>query len=353
MMDKMKIVSIVGARPQFVKSAVLRKLFLENNIDEILIHTGQHYDHNMSTVFFDEMKIAPPDYNCTLKLRSHGGMTGEILKGVEAILVAEKPDYCLVYGDTNSTVAGALAAAKLHIPVIHVEAGLRSFNKRMPEEINRILTDHASSLLLCSTSTAVENLAKENITNGVHHVGDIMFDAVQQLTHSLDCEQIVGELVERNHKPLACLTLHRQENVHSSKRLLELIEFCRSFESKYQIVFPAHPNTASRIKEHGISIGGIIKIQPLSYLSMQALVNASDLVLTDSGGLQKEAYFHGTRCITLRDETEWLETISSGWNRLWKSPDYTQQPETITEYGEGDAGAKMLRIVRSHYSNID
>lgn len=344
----MKIVTVVGARPQFVKAAVLRKLFLENGINEILIHTGQHYDHNMSTVFFDEMNIKPADYFCSLEKRSHGGMTGEILETVEVVLKKEQPDFCLVYGDTNSTMAGALAAAKLHIPICHVEAGLRSFNKKMPEEINRVLTDHISELLFCSTSEAVNNLANENITYGVFQVGDIMYDAVKLFASTLDVETIVVDLVERDDRQLACMTLHRQENVKDPELLNEIIRFCCSFQNEYQIVFPIHPNTANKLQAYGINTDGLTIINPLPYMAMQALVSSSKLLLTDSGGLQKEAYFHQTRCITLRKETEWTETIESGWNRLWQSEGYIQDPVPITEYGNGDAGMKIINLLKAY-----
>lgn len=345
----MKIVSVVGARPQFVKAAVLRKLFLENGINEILVHTGQHYDHNMSTVFFEEMDIKTADYFCSLDKRSHGGMTGEILENVEEILKKEQPDFCLVYGDTNSTIAAALAASKLHIPVVHVEAGLRSFNKKMPEEINRILTDHVSKILFCSTSEAIKNLTNENVKDGVFLVGDIMYDAVKLFASTLDVKNIVSELIKRDEKKLACMTLHRQENVVDPELLKEIIEFCRSFQDEYQIIFPIHPNTENKLQTFGINLEGLTIIKPLPYLAMQALVSSSDLMLTDSGGLQKEAYFHQTRCITLRKETEWIETIESGWNRLWSSDDYMQDPIPIKEYGNGNSGLKMINVLKNYH----
>lgn len=344
----MKIVSVVGARPQFVKAAVLRKLFLENGIEEILVHTGQHYDHNMSAVFFEEMNIKPANYFCSLDKRTHGGMTGEILETVETILKKERPDFCLVYGDTNSTLAAALAAVKLHIPVCHVEAGLRSFNKKMPEEINRILTDHVSEILFCSTCESVKNLANENIKNGVYHVGDIMYDAVKLFASTLDVETIVAGVVERDDRKLACMTLHRQENVEDPELLNEIIKFCCSFQNEYQIVFPIHPNTENKLQAYGIDTDALTIIKPLPYMAMQALVSSSELLLTDSGGVQKEAYFHQTRCITLRKETEWIETVESGWNRLWGSDCYVQDPVPIMEYGNGDAGLKMINLLKSY-----
>lgn len=347
----MKIVTVVGARPQFVKAAVLRKVFLDAGVDELLIHTGQHYDHNMSTSFFEEMNMKQSDYKCELEHRSHGAMTGEILASVETILQKEKPDYCLVYGDTNSTMAGALSAAKLHIPVCHVEAGLRSFNKNMPEEINRIVTDHVSDLLFCSTSTSVANLVNENITNGVHHVGDIMYDAVKMFTSNENNEQLVNQYIKRDARKLACLTIHRQESLNTRAELAERLDYCNSFSDEYQVVFPVHPGTAKKILEYELSTTGLTMIEPLPYSAMQALMSVSNLVLTDSGGLQKEAYFNQTRCITLRDETEWVETISSGWNRLWKDESYACEPQPISEYGDGDTGKRILEVLENHHAN--
>ncbi|WP_316863016.1 non-hydrolyzing UDP-N-acetylglucosamine 2-epimerase [uncultured Cohaesibacter sp.] len=341
----MKIVSVVGARPQFVKAAVLREFFLEHGVDEILVHTGQHYDHNMSDVFFEQMNIAAPDYRCVLENRSHGGMTGEILHKIEDILIKEKPDYCLVYGDTNSTLAAALAAAKLLIPVCHVEAGLRSFNKNMPEEINRILTDHVSKLLFCSTPESLKNLKHEGITNGVHHVGDIMYDAVLRFSKTVESQDLVSQVIKRDERPLAVMTVHRQENVQDKQRLSEVLDFCDAFGKDFQIVFPCHPNTRNKIKEFGLSYSNINVVDPVPYQSIQALLNQASLALTDSGGLQKEAYFHQTRCITLRDETEWVETIENGWNRLWTSSGYACEPRSIEDYGDGDTRSKILKLL--------
>jgi len=344
----MKVLTVVGARPQFIKAAVLRQLFPQHGIEEILVHTGQHYDYEMSQVFFDELSMKPPEYFIELTERGHGGMTGEILARCEQILLEEKPDVCLVYGDTNSTIAGALAAAKIHIPVCHVEAGLRSFNKKMPEEINRILTDHMSALLFCSTFAAVENLKNENITHGVHHVGDIMYDSVKMFTDISAAEELISQYVT-NDKPHALMTVHRQSTVGSDEILTQVMDYCKRFSEQYSIIFPAHPRTASRIKELGLDLGSINMIEPLSYKSMQALLATSSLLITDSGGLQKEAYFHKVRCITLRDETEWVETIEAGWNRLWQDEDYICDPRDITEYGMGDSAEKMIEIILQHF----
>lgn len=340
-----KIVTVVGARPQFVKAAVLRKNVELYGMNEILVHTGQHYDHQMSDIFFSELDIAPPNYKLDLKHRSHATMTGEIMAGVERILEVEKPDWCLVYGDTNSTLAAALAAAKMHVPVCHVEAGLRSFNKLMPEEINRVLTDHLSQSLFCSTDTSVQNLKRENIVEGVYKVGDIMYDAVKMFSKIQTRDQICEKHNLDPGRPIALVTMHRAENVNSSGRLQVLIEKIIELGKDLQLVFPVHPNTLNKIKEYGISLKPIHTISPLSYLETQGLLAQSNLVITDSGGLQKEAYFHGVRCVTMREETEWIETIENGWNRLYKDDQYACEPRHIADYGDGKCSEKILEIL--------
>lgn len=343
----MKIVTVVGARPQFIKAAVLRHLFESSGIEEILVHTGQHYDHEMSSIFFSELEMRAPEYKLSLEMRTHGAMTGEILAKVEAVLFKEKPDLCLLYGDTNSTLAGALAASKLHIPVCHIEAGLRSFNKKMPEETNRILTDHLSDLLFCSTTQGVENLKNEGINDGVFHVGDIMQDAISMFIRKdenklYDCHE------NPENKPLAILTIHRQENLDNEEIFTNIIQYCKSYSTDYCTLFPAHPRTLQRIQALELDLGNIQIINPLSYLKMQSILSRCELVMTDSGGLQKEAYFHRVRCITLREETEWIETIDAGWNRLWEVKNYERDPVEITEYGNGDAGKMIVKVLQSH-----
>ena len=339
----MKILSIIGARPQFVKAAVFRKYCDENNVEEILLHTGQHYDPEMSTKIFKDLHVRKPDISYNLTARSHAGMTAEMLEYVEKTINATKPDFVNVYGDTNSTLAGALAASKLHVPVVHIEAGLRSFNKKMPEEINRILTDHVSDFLFCPTTDAVKNLRSENIINGVHHVGDIMYDAVKifydnfYLPHHLQLNQ---------HKKLAVMTVHRADTTSNPERLKEIIRYCNSYSDEYQIIFPVHPNTSNKLKEFMVDTGAIELIEPVSYLEMQGLLKEAELVLTDSGGLQKEAYFHRCDCITLRAQTEWTETIENGWNRLWKT-DKLITKKSIDEYGNGNTSEKIIQCLRS------
>ena len=342
----MRIMTFVGARPQFVKAAVLRSLFPEYGIEELLVHTGQHYDHIMSQAFFEQLRIRDPDFKIDLNQRSHGAMTGEIITGAENLLLQENPDYCLIYGDTNSTLAAALAASKIGIPIIHVEAGLRSFNKAMPEEVNRIVADHVSDLLFCSTHASVQNLINENISQGVHHVGDIMYDAVKLFANANDAPVFVQD-IKASGRQLAIVTIHRQDTLQSPERLGKILEFCQSFADDYDLVLTAHPRTASVIRDLGLNLGVIRMVEPFSYLEMQGALSLSDLVLTDSGGLQKEAYFHQAECITLRDETEWVETITHGWNRLWANSHFEAPRRAISEYGQGDCGAKMIELIKA------
>ena len=341
-----KIATVVGARPQFVKCAVLRKLFNDTDeVEEILIHTGQHYDYEMSAGFFDELNIRAPNIQLEPKHRSHGGMTGDMLRQLEDVFIAEKPDAVLVYGDTNSTLAGALAAAKIHIPVVHIEAGLRSFNKKMPEEINRILSDHVSDLLFCPTFTAVNNLTNENITNGVHHVGDIMYDACLLAAKNLRID--IRSKYGLSDREFGLLTLHRAENTHDPSKFRELLSYVENHSQSRQLIWPIHPGTLSKMQEYNIALPGKIKVSgPLSYLELQSVLSQASLVLTDSGGLQKEAYFHRTPCITLREETEWVETIDCGWNRLWRVPSYQKRCE-VEDFGTGNTGLQIFEIVKN------
>lgn len=339
----MKILSIIGARPQFVKAAVFRKHCDENSVEEILLHTGQHYDPEMSIKIFEDLNVRQPDISHDLKARSHGGMTGEILQQVEKTIIDTKPDFVNVYGDTNSTLAGALAASKLHVPVIHIEAGLRSFNKKMPEEVNRILTDHVSDLLFCPTTIAVRNLHDENITAGVYHAGDIMFDAVKVFSDKF-C--IPSNINLKTDKKLAVMTVHRADTTADPYRLKKIMRFCDNFSEEYQIIFPTHPNTRKKLTEFSINIGSIEIHEPISYLEMQGLLRKAELVLTDSGGLQKEAYFHGCTCITLRDETEWTELINAGWNKLWTQENFNERA-SVKDYGCGDSVRIIMDTIKS------
>lgn len=314
----MKIVSVVGARPQFIKAAPVSKALRNAGHNEILVHTGQHYDYGMSQVFFDELNISEPDINLEVGSSSHGWQTGQMLMRIEEVLLREEPDWVLVYGDTNSTLAGALAAVKLQIPLAHVEAGLRSFNREMPEEHNRVLTDHCSDLLFCPTQTAVDNLAKEGITQGVNLVGDTMYDAVLQFSElAKERSSILKDFGLKSKKYLLA-TLHRPYNVDLPENLGEIL---RAFiEINEPILFAVHPRTQERIKALGNSLQSQLTsskvrlIDPVGYLDMLILEQNARLILTDSGGMQKEAYFFGVPCITLRPETEWVETVEAGWN---------------------------------------
>lgn len=326
----MKLVTIVGARPQFIKAAMLsHALVKHDDIDEVLIHTGQHYDGNMSDIFFNELKIPAPKYHLAINNLNHGHMTGQMLIQLEDIFLDEKPSAVLVYGDTNSTLAGALVAAKLHIPVIHIESGLRSYNKAMPEEINRILTDNISDVLFCPTQTAVDNLKKENITKNVFVTADIMQDAVNY-ARSRDCSKTHGLLKNLGvESKYIFLTLHREENTNNREKLQDLLAYTLGFanENQLDLIFALHPRTRKVCQNNNISLDGFNVCEPLGYFETQALIKDAAYVFTDSGGLQKEAYFHRVPCVTLRDETEWVETLECGWNRLWTSQEYKERKD--------------------------
>jgi len=317
----MKVVTVVGARPQFIKAAVVSRAIRDQYagvIEEVLVHTGQHYDENMSRVFFDELDIPKPAYNLEISGGHHGAMTGRMLEAVENVLLKEKPDWLLVYGDTNSTLAGALAAAKLHIPVAHVEAGLRSFNMRMPEEVNRILTDRVSSLLFCPTDAAVKNLAAEGICEGVFNVGDVMYDAALFYAERARTQSTILQSLRLGGEAFALATCHRAENTDDPVRLASVLGALVAVSKQLPVVLPLHPRTRKLIGEFGLAhqLDHLHVTDPLPYLDMIAVEQAARLVLTDSGGVQKEAYFYGVPCITLRQETEWVETVDSGWNQL-------------------------------------
>ncbi|NIA30813.1 MAG: UDP-N-acetylglucosamine 2-epimerase (non-hydrolyzing) [Actinobacteria bacterium] len=354
----MNIVTIVGARPQFIKAAPVSNA-LRKNHSEFLIHTGQHYDENMSRLFFDELGIPAPDVNLEIGSGPHGEQTGRMLVGIEKILLEKKPDLVLVYGDTNSTLAGAIAAAKLQIPVAHVEAGLRSFNRDMPEEINRILTDKISNLLFCPTKTAVDHLHKEGITTGVHQTGDVMYDAALHFAGLADKkESILAKLgLERKHYLLA--TCHRPQNTDDEQALTGIVE--AFIESGETVVFPVHPRTRVFLKKFGLlekmkQAENIMPIEPVGYLQMLQLEKFAKKILTDSGGVQKEAYFYKVPCITMRPETEWVETVQDGWNILTGSDKqkilhaitgFSPTHEQKNHYGNGKASEKIAEILNA------
>jgi UDP-GlcNAc3NAcA epimerase len=346
-MSRYRILSVVGARPQFVKAAAIsRAIAARRDVEEILLHTGQHFDAEMSDIFFDELGITAPSINLGIHGGGHGEMTGRMLAGIERAILDTRPDIVLVPGDTNSTLAGALAAAKLHVPVAHLEAGLRSFNRHMPEETNRVLTDHVSALLFCPTETAVANLRREGICAGVHEIGDVMYDATlfaaAQARHSHILERM--ELAERDY---AVATVHRAESTDRRDTLTDIIAFLQERGRDHMIVLPLHPRTRQQLAAWRIDTGDIRICEPLGYLDMHRLLQSAAAVFTDSGGLQKEAYFHRVPCVTLRSETEWVETVAAGWNRLWKGPDYAPRRE-IAAYGDGHAAERAIDLIVAH-----
>ena len=321
MSAKLKIITVVGARPQFIKAAAVSRVIssqFSNQVEEKIIHTGQHFDENMSQVFFDELAIPKPHYNLAVSGGSHGAMTGKMLDGIEQVLIKEKPDWLLIYGDTNSTLAGALAASKLHIPIAHVEAGLRSFNMRMPEEVNRIVSDRISTLLFCPTKAAVQNLKIEGITGGVHNVGDVMYDVALYYQEKARTQSNVLERLNLTSKNFALATCHRAENTDDPLRLREILSALAEIALNCKVIFPLHPRTKKMIESLGYIdyLRSLVVVDPLPFLDMVALEQAAKIILTDSGGVQKEAFFYRVPCITLRDETEWVETVIQGGNSL-------------------------------------
>ncbi|HEY9168760.1 MAG TPA: UDP-N-acetylglucosamine 2-epimerase (non-hydrolyzing) [Lutibacter sp.] len=314
-----KIVTILGARPQFVKAAVLSRVISKyNEVEEVIIHTGQHYDANMSDIFFDEMEIPKPKYNLAINGLSHGAMTGQMLLEIEAVLMKEKPDLVVVYGDTNSTLAGTLAAKKMNIKVVHVEAGLRSFNMKMPEEINRILTDRISDLLLCPTDTAIENLQKEGYTNlpaKMVKCGDIMKDAVEFYSRISEEKSSIISRLKLIPNEFVLATIHRQENTDDLEKLKEIFEGLQLINKEKQVVLPLHPRTKAILNKHHLTYDVKI-IDPVGYFDMLELLKKCNLVVTDSGGLQKEAFFNKKHCIIAREETEWVELAANGFAKI-------------------------------------
>lgn len=355
MMDKiLKVVTIIGARPQFIKAAVVSRHFAKSNrINEIIVHTGQHFDKNMSDVFFDEMSIPKPNINLAIHGLNHGAMTGQMLEKIESFLIDEQPDWVLVYGDTNSTLAGALAAKKLHIKVAHVEAGLRSYNMKMPEEINRILTDRISDILFCPTINAINNLHIEGYKSTnvkIIDTGDVMQDAA-----IFYAEKAQKPSFELPNKYILC-TIHRAENTDDTKKLYEIFMALNEISKKVKIVLPLHPRTKSKLLQDNFDFtkSTIMFIEPVGYLEMIYLLKHCVLVMTDSGGLQKEAYFFQKRCVVLREETEWMELIDNKFNVLvgYSYERIVDETEKIIDnstsifstnlYGNGNAGEIIL-----------
>lgn len=353
-----KVLTIVGARPQFIKAAAVSRVIRDefsDSLQESIVHTGQHFDANMSDVFFDELGIPTPKYNLNIGGGSHGSMTGKMLSQIEKVLFEEKPDWVMIYGDTNSTLAGALAAAKLHTPIAHIEAGLRSFNMKMPEEINRVLSDRVSSLLLCPTEAAVNNLAVEGIVNGVHNVGDVMFDSSLLFREKANAKSRVLERLGLKRSEFILVTCHRAENTNDSQRLKSIFMALAEISVHTKVVLPIHPRTRNYIEELGLSgyLRNIVVTDPLPFLDMLMLEQNSRLILTDSGGVQKEAFFFNIPCITMRDETEWVETVDLGWNvlvgadcqRILDAVSYAKNGNHAMPYGDGRASQKIAQLL--------
>lgn len=356
----MKLITIVGARPQFIKASVLSRLIKqEPDLKEVLVHTGQHFDENMSDVFFESMDIAQPDYQLEVNSMSHGAMTGAMLTKIEEVLIKENPNLVIVYGDTNSTLAGALAAQKLHIPVAHIEAGLRSFNMAMPEETNRIITDRISSLLFTPTSTAYENLKKEgydNIDCEIIQSGDIMLDAA---LYYADISSKKAKLKFKLPEKFVLTTIHRAENTDNFARLESIVNALNKLHKEIPVLLPLHPRTKKMIDKFDLSLK-VKTFSPVGYFEMIELLKKCSLVITDSGGLQKESYFFEKACLTLREETEWTELLSNGYNTLVDPLNedlLIKVKETISNkldfsiklYGEGNAGNKILEAIKNRF----
>ena len=355
----MNILTVIGARPQFIKAATISSVFSKRSVTEILLHTGQHYDRNMSEVFLQELGIPEPKYNLGINTETHGSMTGRMLERIEKVLLSEDPDYVLVYGDTNSTLAGALAAAKLDIPVAHVEAGLRSFNRKMPEEINRVLTDHIADLLFAPTRVAIKNLKAEGISTGIYHTGDVMYDAALRFGKVSDEKSDILEKLQMGPRQYYLATVHRAENTDNPGRLKSILNALLFLNDNIPVVLPLHPRTAKAIDRLNLKkrVDRLSLTQPLSYLDMFALEKHAKAIITDSGGIQKEAYYHGVPCITLRDETEWTETVDAGWNsvvgsdfeKIIHAVNHAETGGPIAEYGNGRASENIVEILLNQF----
>jgi len=353
-----RILTVVGARPQFVKAAVVSRAFARAGVEEWILHTGQHYDQRMSDVFFDELGIPAPTRNLRIGSGSHGSQTGRMLAAIEQTILEERPDRVLVYGDTNSTLAAALAASKIHVPIDHVEAGLRSFDRRMPEEINRVMTDHLAELRFAPSETAVHNLAEEGIRDGVLRTGDVMFDATRAAIElSNDRSDVLPRLGVRSGS-YALATIHRPANTEEPGTLRRIMEGLREVARELPVVLPLHPRTRAALEGLGFreSVNGSLRlIEPVGHLDMTSLEAGAAVIVTDSGGVQKEAFFHGVPCVTLRRETEWTELVELGWNTL-VDPATTDPAKTIlssigrtgregSPYGDGNAAEVIARTI--------
>lgn len=351
-----KIISVVGARPQFIKVKLLVEVLKEKKINHLLVHTGQHYDYEMSKIFFEELTIPKPRYNLNVGSHTPGAQTALIIERLEKVLLKERPEMVITYGDTNSTLAASLTAAKLHIAVCHVEAGLRSYNKQMPEETNRVVTDHLSSILFCPSRTAVKNLAKEGITSGVHLVGDIMYDLLLRFKDFADKRSNILSRLNLRPKNYLLATLHRPSNADSAGSLKRIFHAFKRINAP--IVLPLHPRTSQALKRNVFKIPPIVRvIKPVGYMDMVTLEKNAKIILTDSGGVQKESYWLGVPCVTLREETEWVETVRHGWNlltgadamRIVKAAREMKPPKKRPQlYGDGHAAERIVRYLTKY-----
>ncbi len=341
----MKILSIVGARPQFIKAALVSRKLREKGVNEIFVHVGQHYDFNMSDIFFQELNLPKPDYYLGVGSGTHGEQTGKMLMEIEKVLLKEKPDFILVYGDTNTTLAGALAAVKLHISVAHIEAGLRSFNRKMPEEINRVLTDHCSDILFAPTDKAVENLKKEGITKGVYKIGDVMFDIALEVKNRVNEEKILTKYNLKS-KDFILVTIHRAENTDNNENLKNIWSALKDIaNSGIKLFFPIHPRTKKVLENYSLVNKipeNLIITEPVSYFEMVVLEGNAKVIITDSGGVQKEGYFFKTPCIIPRNETEWIELVETGWNKVVGTKKENIIKEALKTYNEDTSNKKWI-----------
>ncbi|MBO9707853.1 MAG: UDP-N-acetylglucosamine 2-epimerase (non-hydrolyzing) [Caulobacter sp.] len=339
-----RVLTVVGARPQFVKAMPVSRALRGAGLAEVLVHTGQHHDALLSDAFFQALNLPEPAENLGIHGGSHGEMTGRMLAALDRVIARHAPDLVLVYGDTNSTLAGALAAAKNGVPVAHVEAGLRVFDRSMPEETNRVVVDHLSRLLFAPTRAAVGHLAREGLTDGVLHVGDVMYDAARMMAALPASEPTAAQRLGLSPGGYALATLHRAATTGDAASLGAAIAFLRERASEQPVVLPLHPRTRDATARLGVGLDGLLVIEPVGPLEMQRLLAGCAAVFTDSGGLQKEAYFHRKPCVTLRDGTEWTETVDAGWNRLWTVADYRPRRD-IPDYGQGDAARRIAEAI--------
>lgn len=355
----MQIATILGARPQFIKAAAVSRAFAQHpSINEVMIHTGQHFDKNMSDIFFSELGIRDPDYHLGIHGMNHGAMTGRMLEGIEKILMQIQPEFVLVYGDTDSTLAGALAAAKLNIPIAHVEAGLRAFNKSIPEEVNRVLTDHVAEILFTPTEHADHNLARESIPQSkIFQVGDVMYDATLHFSDLASSGSHILEDCKLEPKSFFLATIHRPQNTDTPEALKQVCDLLEAIAKDVKVLWPVHPRAKKQMLQFGIKLNHVQCIEPVGYLDMIELERNARVILTDSGGVQKEAFFHRVPCVTLRPETEWVELVEHGWNILLPlSGDVQFMKQMVLQragkpgnevqlYGSGRASEKIAEIL--------